>query len=299
MKLHLFACFVAGLHTDAFLVGNRSTGRRNGSCAKGLSGSSVNEVPVDTTILEVCLSPGCLADGAQATLQKLQALSNGKNIKVQKGVCCSLCGNGPVVLNRNQKIRKVSSNDKILKLLPDDDNENGRFQNILKSFELIEQAQTSVKSRNFAQGAELFQQGVDLGISQFANGSFSLAQVSYLVDALQGQTLALLQVPGSGSKASAVDSAQRSVDLIRHSGDPIEENEEAMLSYYSSLECLQEALESCNKGVPKIDSNILSKELLVLRELMQLAEPSGLSSTQKNKRRSLGFRLQKLEKEVG
>jgi tetratricopeptide (TPR) repeat protein len=46
---------------------------------------------------EVCLSPGCMADGAKATLERLQALAP-PNVIVQPGRCSSACGHGPVVL---------------------------------------------------------------------------------------------------------------------------------------------------------------------------------------------------------
>ena len=45
----------------------------------------------------VCLSPGCVADGAQATLDKLQALAPPTVVTVEAGTCESLCGSGPIV----------------------------------------------------------------------------------------------------------------------------------------------------------------------------------------------------------
>jgi hypothetical protein len=254
--------------------------------------------------MEVCLSPGCLADGAQVTLLKLQALlSDGASTTtVVKGVCCSLCGNGPVVvLNGNRKIRQVNSNDKILKLLTLDQNDDvdvivlSRFQSILQSFELIEQARVSVKSKDFVVGTKLLQQGVDLGMSQFIRDKYSLTQVSYLIEALKEQTFALLQLLAT---KDAVDAAQRSVDIIRNSSDQIDDDDEARMVLCLSLECLQEALEACNNGVPMIDTEVLAQEFEVLQELMRLPEPKGMSSIQLVKRRSLGFRLQKLEREL-
>ncbi|KAG7354679.1 hypothetical protein IV203_004035 [Nitzschia inconspicua] len=305
MALHLLAfSFLLYSSIDAISVDSGTLTSRLSLWRGHLSASSISDITessdVDpaTTTLEVCLSPGCLADGAQLTLQKLQALSDGSNIKVQKGVCCSLCGNGPVVLNGNNKIRKVSSDDKILKLLgSDDQSPDPRFQTILQSFELIQQARQAVKSRDFGAGVELFQKGVDLGMDQSSSSS-SLAQVSYLVEALQEQACALLQLPDKESKTRAVDAAQRSVDLIKRTSECITDDDVAFLSYYSSLESLQEALESCNKVVPKVDKEILRQELETLQKLMGLPEPLGLTSTQKNKRRSQGFRLQKLERDV-
>jgi hypothetical protein len=298
--------------TSGFLLyDNRIFQSRSFPSARSSASSSCEnnmDVAVDRTqlmTLEVCLSPGCLADGAQGTLQKLQALISDETntTKVVKGVCCSLCGNGPVViLNGNQKIRQVNSNDKILKLLildnqdDVDESDYSRFQSILQSFDLIEQARASVKSREFVKGTKLFQQGIDLGMHQLTTrDKFSLTQVSYLIEALKEQTFAFLQIP---AKKDAVDAARCSIDLIRNSSDQIEDNDEALLILYSSLECLQEALEACNKGIATVDKEILAQEFKVLQDLMSLPELAGLSSTQQNKRRSHGFRLQKLEREL-
>jgi hypothetical protein len=257
-----------------------------------------------STTLEVCLSPGCLADGAQATLQKLQALiPEERNITVQKGVCCSLCGNGPVVLYGNQKTRKVSSSDKILKVLKEvegDDSADSlaassRSQKILESFDWIDQARSAAKSRDFAKATELFQQAVDIGMAQYAEG-YSLRQVEYLIGALQDQVKAFLQMPGKEAKENAIAAAQKSVDLISVASG-CDGDEDAILLRYSSLECLQEAIETFCTNIPKPPEELLARELATLQELLRL-ELSKVSTLQQNKRRSLGFRLQKLEKEV-
>jgi hypothetical protein len=280
-----------------------------GSSTSSSSSSCRNDdVIVDSTgiILEVCLSPGCLADGAQVTLQKIEALlADGTSTrKVVKGVCCSLCGNGPVVvLNGNRKIRQVNNNDKILKLLTIDSNDDDyvdksdhpRFQSVLQSFELIEQARAFIKSKDFVAGTKLFQEGINLGMNTFIKGKFSSTQAAYLIEALKEQTIAFLQIP---AKKDAVDAAQRCVDLIRNSNDYVDQNEVARLVLYSSLECLQETLEACSKDVPTVDRKNLAQELEVLRELMSLPVQAGLSTVQQNRRRSLGFRLQKLERKL-
>jgi hypothetical protein len=48
-------------------------------------------------VYQVCLSPGCVADGAEDTLERFQAMAP-PHIIIEAGVCSSLCGNGPVVL---------------------------------------------------------------------------------------------------------------------------------------------------------------------------------------------------------
>mmetsp|Transcript_21708 Transcript_21708/g.62267 ORF Transcript_21708/g.62267 Transcript_21708/m.62267 type:complete len:313 (-) Transcript_21708:184-1122(-) len=74
--------------------------------------------------LEVCTSPGCVADGALGTLAKLRALAppppppsssddasvddsmsnGGATIIVKEGRCASACGSGPVVMETNGPI---------------------------------------------------------------------------------------------------------------------------------------------------------------------------------------------------
>ena len=58
--------------------------------------SSAILLPPPPTTLYVCTSPGCLVDGARATLQALHALAP-PHSTVQEGPCRSLCGSGPIV----------------------------------------------------------------------------------------------------------------------------------------------------------------------------------------------------------
>ena len=281
---------------DGFVAQNQKT--RSVQPSRGLSSASADADP--TTTLEVCLSPGCLADGAQDTLQKLQALiPQDGNVEVKRGVCCSLCGNGPVVLNGNQKIRKVSSSDKILKILEEMDDgvvPSLQSEKILESFDLIQEARAAAKSRDFGKATDLFQQVLDIGSDQLAEG-YSIRQVEYLVQSSQEQMRSFAQMPGKESKEKAIAAAQRGVDLINAAVDKDLDEDEAILLRYSSLECLQEATEAFCKSVPKPPQDLLKEELTTLQALLEMT-PSNLSTQQKNKQRSLGFRLQKLEKEV-
>jgi hypothetical protein len=77
---------------------------------------------------EVCLLPGCVADVASATLDKLQALAP-PNVIVQGGGCSSACGNGPIVIRSstnagsttNKKNFRRVSTDKIYGLSADNE----------------------------------------------------------------------------------------------------------------------------------------------------------------------------------
>ncbi|KAL3905852.1 MAG: hypothetical protein SGARI_004266 [Bacillariaceae sp.] len=195
-------------------------------------------------------------------------------------------------------MRKVSSSDKILKLVEDVDDSlapSSRSEKVLQSFDLIDQARSATKSRDFGKATELFQQGLDLGSDQVAD-AYSIRQVEYLVQASQEQARAFAQMPGKESKENAIAAAQRGVDLI---GDSIDTDvdDDAILLHYCGLECLQEVMEAFYKTVPKPPQDLLKRELTTLQELLEM-DPSSLTAQQQNKRRSLLFRLQKLEKEV-
>jgi hypothetical protein len=58
--------------------------------------------------VQVCLSPGCIADGAAVTMEKLQALAPA-HVRIQQGGCSSFCGSGPVVVTVLEELASSSS----------------------------------------------------------------------------------------------------------------------------------------------------------------------------------------------
>jgi len=142
-----------------------------------------------TTTLEVCTSPGCVADGADEAIIKLQALTSMSSsssssldysfrdnniVVVKSGVCCSLCGNGPIVIDTNSgKIhRKVLSSDKkILEVVVslNDENENKINVNINKALlldgiNLCFSGDKALKSKDYADAIEKYSNGIDIGM---------------------------------------------------------------------------------------------------------------------------------------
>mmetsp|Transcript_4142 Transcript_4142/g.4269 ORF Transcript_4142/g.4269 Transcript_4142/m.4269 type:complete len:387 (+) Transcript_4142:1488-2648(+) len=140
-----------------------------------------------TTTLEVCTSPGCVADGADEAIIKLQALTSMSSsssldysfrdnniVVVKSGVCCSLCGNGPIVIDTNSgKIhRKVLSSDKkILEVVLslNDENENEINVNINKALlldgiNLCFNGDKALKSKDYAGAIEKYSNGIDIGM---------------------------------------------------------------------------------------------------------------------------------------
>jgi hypothetical protein len=286
--------------TKPMLIPPLST-RTSLSASKNMDSEGESKTTVVTTY-EVCLSPGCIADGAQVTLQKLQALvpyssSSTTRYCVKAGVCQSLCGNGPIVRSAvtNRKTRQVSSDDKMLKLLGLDGGvqagQKKGLTTLLQSFDCVREASGA---NDVESACRFYQQAIDSGLSIIqGTDSYSLEQVLWLVDALQKQTQLLLKDPtGMEKKQAAVEAAEKAVELVRNATTSDDE-ELSIATLYSCLECLQQALEACN------DKNrTIEKEVDVIQRLLKLL-PKKLTATQQNKRRTLGFRLQKLQQMAG
>jgi hypothetical protein len=244
-----------------------------------------------TKIYEICLSPGCLADGAELTLQKMQALApySTSVCNVKAGVCQSLCGNGPIILNNetNQKIRKVTNDDKILKLLDIDTGKETTTMAaaILQAFECVNEAKDA---SDMETQRTLYEKAIAIGASTITDKEYSLDQILWLVEALKEQTQCLLKGNDKNQRAAAIQAAEKAVALVRTASSFDEDDQNSVLILHGCLECLQQALEACH------DKTVVDKEVDTLQQLLEL-EPKKLTTTQQNKRRTLGFRLQKLQ----
>ena len=252
---------------------------------------------------EVCLSPGCLADGAQATLNQLMSLAP-PGVEVKPGVCCSLCGNGPVVLDdaNGKKYKKVVARTaKVLDLVEpihigdDGDDSTGKLQKfksiqqaILEGCDLISEASNAFAANDFSKASTLYETAVAKALEpakelqrareEFAgdsNGEASTASgLAFLVEAYQGQAKAQSRL---GSGEIAIAAARAACDL-------------SQCTSLEPLEVLQELCEAHKDG---------EGELWALRTYFNLPEPEKPTTMMSNKRRSLGFRLAKLEREIG
>jgi len=233
---------------------------------------------MDTKSYEICISPGCVADGADQLLSKMQAFAP-SNISVKPGDCCSLCGNGPIVLEGNKKYRKVSD-VKLVELLFGEEGMTSEQQAVFDAFNLVVEAGEFLKQRNYEQAIALYGKGIELGLEP----ALSLGNVApdndapsqalqWLVGARQDEATAKLNM---GDIGGAIDSAKSARDLSKE----------------SSLEALEILQESYAKQGDSI------AELEALRTYFGLPEPEKMTTMQANKRRNLGFRLQKLEREA-
>ena len=114
-------------------------------------GQHQTKLSASTKTLEVCLSPGCIADGADEILEKMQALAQPTS-EIKAGVCVSLCGNGPVVLEEtNKKHRKVSEK-KLVEILFED-GMSSTHEAVLEAINLLSQAKTALSQKKLDDAA--------------------------------------------------------------------------------------------------------------------------------------------------
>ena len=277
-----------------------------------LSSEPLNRPPCRR--LEVCTSPGCVADGALSTLAKLRALApppqSDPGIAVKEGRCASACGSGPVVMEtsgaikRNEDgsdasttadvrvIHKWIKDEALIKLLEGEDSEDdgGIFEmseDIVKGFELYEQANDMVKlkRRHTAETAELYQQAIDIAADTVLltmmpddSADFMLPpNVEWVVDCYRQLATSKL---ATFDRDGALEAAHKACDITR-SND------------IASLEVMAEVCKA------RLDNE---GELGALRRIFELDEKNSSGEEVPRdvalRRREQGFRLASLEKMV-
>lgn len=234
---------------------------------------------------EVCLSPGCVADGAKATLEKLQSLAP-PDLTVIPGVCCSLCGNGPVVMDQNNKKYRRISGQKLLDLLFEEQEMNSQQKAIVGGYDLITQADDMMATKNYQEAVRLFEEATSLacqpakelqatrdGENEVPDFPAVPTGLIWLINAKQREATSRMNM---GDKDGAIEAAKLACELSQNASP-------------EAFEMLHEMYQS--KG----DA---SGELYALQALFGLPpELQKPSTTVANRRRTLGFRLAKLESE--
>ena len=157
----------------------------NPSSRRILDPAAVVKPPIQ---LEVCLSPGCVADGSLKTIKKCIALAPPNTFIIQKGGCVSACGNGPVIredekfIHKRVKdvlplmeelISKNSSSSNIRNLKrddndnEDDDDDDGESmipRDLIDGYEIAMNAETSFQKSDYEEAIILYQKGIDTAI---------------------------------------------------------------------------------------------------------------------------------------
>jgi hypothetical protein len=287
--------FLRGLSSLVFFVlgkDDRSVVDHSHNGCPAAAASTSTALCAKTKTLEVCLSPGCLADGAEGVLLKMQALVATPDMEVVSGVCCSLCGNGPVVMDVEcgKKYRKVSE-QKILDILLQDEATSSSSldpnqQAVLEGFNLCFEGGEALNNNDYSAAVEKFSMGIDMGLeaalvldeqrkSDDDTGATTASNgLKWLIVARCNEAKAKL---GMGDDMEgAIASAQSAYDL----------------SGKTSTESLELLHEACQRKGDDVG------ELNALKSLFDLPEPEKPSAMQTNKRRSLGFRLAKLKATV-
>jgi hypothetical protein len=249
------------------------------------------------TRYEVCLSPGCVADGAVATLHKLQAFAPPGD-EVVTGACCSLCGNGPIVMTCQQpttpaasattKHRRIKGNKLLSMILQQGHDESVVSKSLVEAYEKYELAGEAMKAKDYETAVRLFGDATRLGYSsaidlQETRKAIGVENISsngipvallWLVDLRNKEALAKLEL---GDWEGALASADSACELA--SGQDM-----------GSLEVLAQIQQA--RGDSKAERHALTK-LVALMD-----DRTTLSVQEANRLRQLGFRLQKLEREV-
>jgi len=219
-------------------------------------------------ILEVCVSPGCIADGAPLALERLSALVP-SSIEVKQGTCQSLCGKGPIVIlnSNNQKtVHRRIKHDSLLKFLHEGFGIAVPI-GLVAAFDLFEQAEQAANEKAYDKAIELYKEGITKANSEITEG-FAKAWLSKANRRLAEAQLAV----------GNVDNASESIqEAMKISADEL------------SLEVL---VSICNQ---KNDSVAEYEALSSLLSLPQESLPRDVA----NRRRTQSFRLQKLQRELG
>mmetsp|Transcript_11099 Transcript_11099/g.24458 ORF Transcript_11099/g.24458 Transcript_11099/m.24458 type:complete len:322 (-) Transcript_11099:86-1051(-) len=131
-------------------------------------------------VLRVCQSPGCKDDGAISTFDCLSAMAP-PGVDVVKGGCVSLCGSGPVVELCNNiedvpsvKKKRVKGSDTILSLLDDcvDSKKEEDSESVLKpymrdrlmnGYALSLEAEVAFAAKNYQLAVDLYTDALESG----------------------------------------------------------------------------------------------------------------------------------------
>jgi hypothetical protein len=260
----------------------------------------------DVIEYEVCLSPGCVADGATATLEKLQALAP-PNVIVKGGGCSSACGNGPIVIRSstntgsttNKKTFRRISTDKIYGLFAD--NEGIAVDSRLAhGYDMVIQADQAFSSKNFQLARDLYAEAVAMaydaametnaqrravqdsdttgGISNGQN-LVSPKGLQWMIRTRRNQALSTLKLMDAGnSRANVAGALVAAQDACALSNDACSESFQVLAEVYR---CMGDT----------------GSEITALRRVFEVSDGAKLSFEAKTERRELGFRLTKLERQ--
>ena len=266
--------------------------------------------------LEVCLSPGCVADGAEGVLLKLQALApscaaattieENSNIVVARGVCCKLCAYGPAARDRltGRKHRKLAdSNQKIVALLSLDAGTtmDPNQEAVLEGIDMCLKGDADLQRKNYKGAIQHYAKGIQRGMNAAialnsiitndsnddtnTNTNNDTSALQWVVRALCNEATAKLHTKDTDG---TIISAQTAYMLSQKRSS-------------ESLEALQEAYQT--RGDDTNERMVLEALFALYEQQEQDEAASNVPRARRkrpdpmeaNKRRNLGFRLTKLQ----
>ena len=240
--------------------------------------------------LEVCLSPGCVADGALPAIAKLRALSP-DTVVIEDGKCASACGAGPVVIepsdetNTPSVVHKRIKGAELIKLL-EQGGGNKIDENLISGYELFAQAEKAASRRNHGKAVELYEKSIALAaglVLESLDSSSTIDDRGGIPDNVQWIIAAYRNLATSKlatfDREVALDAAQTACRISN--------NVDAL-----SLEVLAEVCAARKDDAGELDA---LRQIFALKREDDGEQPRDVAL----RRREQGFRLARLEKLVG
>jgi len=272
--------------------------------ATSLSSSSSKHYETAVEV-EVCLSPGCLGDGASSTLSRLKAYAH-PSICVREGSCQSLCGKGPILIQnpdgdgskkRGRKVLlKFMKDDK--KLIPfleglleegekDETNRNCIPDALIEGYNLIDRGFHALDQKSFTEASQLLKAGIDKALqpAKIYGSDMEWITRAYrsLAESLVGQSTSTDDNDNGNLYNSAMEFLEKALVI-----NPEDETSYALLATIHKArkdpDGEYEALVAMF-ALPCMSRDSVSVSPRPTREI-------------ENRRRDLGFRLQKLKQEL-
>ena len=257
-------------------------------------------------VVEVCISPGCIADGAENTLTKLKALAH-PSICIREGKCESLCGKGPVLIQnpdedgigssgrqgKREILLKYMDSDKIVSFLDglmmlsndeevvdNDVKENCIPDTLIKGYNLVEEGLDKFSQKLYGDASQLLKEGIDIA---FEPAKEFGGNMEWMILAHQSLAESLL----SETKRNDNDD-----HILLESAL---ENISVALTLKPEDEKLYEVLGAIYQARNDLDGEY--RAMSAIFDLPQMNSPNPPREVAL-RRRTLRFRLQKLEREL-
>jgi tetratricopeptide (TPR) repeat protein len=277
----------------------------------------------DQVIYRVCLSPGCVADGALKTYEQLLALAP-PHVIVEPGSCHSLCGNGPVIdttttvksttttsssspNNNNKRMRKVSG-PKVLQLLQDE----GVIPELAEGYALVLKGDVAFAAQQYSHAIELYEKAVQMAFRPAMEAQAAREHLARIApNSSRGPTTAAPRSASSSARGAGgggstlptssldwlVRARRNTATSLLHLGDL----EAALLEAQAACNLSRNTCWRCFVVVAECyrHKGNTQSEYGTLKALFALpVDEAALDFPSKNDRRELQFRMQRLAKDL-